>query len=152
MKTILLALSFIFILNSCTDNELPTDDVSQKTIIQQWKLYKMTGSYQGSETTGNEMAWQETYEFNADSTFSKTRVQNNETITASGTFTVSSEYSDIYQESKSGIILTYNEPNSIVASCNPDVTEYLAFNSKEDILYNSWWWACDGPGLFYQRD
>jgi hypothetical protein len=115
-----------------------------------WELVKMTGSLEGSEYTGLDMDWQETYIINEDETFTKTRVRGDSTIVASGTYTYSEE--GLLEESELDLItyikFSHNTDNAIIGSCGfQSLTEYLYFNSNNKLI--STWNACDGPGLEY---
>ncbi|UGU17292.1 hypothetical protein LS482_05325 [Sinomicrobium kalidii] len=111
---------------------------------QEWKLFKMKGNTEDSETTGEKMEWQETYILNPDSTFTKTRVTENETLTGNGTFMITEN------EHGTVLLLTFeNENNPVIGTCYGDNKERLTQNAAEGILVSSWE-NCDGPGLFYE--
>ncbi|MFP2995597.1 hypothetical protein ABN763_06785 [Spongiivirga sp. MCCC 1A20706] len=140
MKSFLVFLFGSVVMFSCNEN----DALRNEELPQSWKLVKMTGSFQGSETTGDEMAWQETIVFNLNGTFIKTRVRDESTTSASGVFTPADP------ESGNIIVLTYNESNILRASCSGDLTEHLGVTEDGTVLYGTWN-ACDGPGLEYRR-
>lgn len=147
-------LTFIIVLSflSCSTEENKEAqslslDLVLKELPQEWKLVKMTGSFEGSETTGDEMYWQETYSFFEDKTFIKTRInKEGETLTASGTFRITEEM----ETSEKSLVLTYDEAHDIIGSCYSKPEEYLYYRNDEKLLLSKWW-ACDGPGLFYKK-
>lgn len=121
-------------------------DVTSRTISDyngKWQLIKMSGSRINSETTGTKMQWQETYVFNEDGTFVKTRIADNETKTAVGTFKITKNGQETLFE------LTYKESNDIIGSCFGNLTENLFIN-PDNLLVSSWQ-MCDGPGLIYKK-
>ncbi|NER17061.1 hypothetical protein [Spongiivirga citrea] len=140
MKNYLVLLFGLLILCSCNDN----DTLLNEELPQTWQLVRMTGSIANSETTGSDMAWQETIVFKINRKFVKTRVRDGATTSASGTFTPADP------ESGNIVVLTYNESNTLRASCSGDLTEHLGATEDGTTLYGTWN-ACDGPGLEYKR-
>ncbi|MEP6805826.1 MAG: hypothetical protein ABI892_14960 [Flavobacterium sp.] len=138
---IILMLSLI----SCSSEKNDAD--SKATVLTdyygKWTLIKMSGSFINSETTGSKMEWQETYVFNTDGTFTKTRVKNNITTVSSGTFVLTNI------DNKTGFALTHKEKSSIIGNCHGDLSEFLSVN--QDGLLQSSWQMCDGPGLIYKK-
>lgn len=110
---------------------------------QKWELRRMTGSFVGSETTGDAMDWQEYYLFTPQGTFVKSRTRDGLVVEAKGTFEVVEYESDIahYLE------LTYETGKALAGNCTGDNTEILMYRSASEI--SSIWMACDGPGLDY---
>ncbi|MDR5589745.1 hypothetical protein [Christiangramia sp. SM2212] len=140
-------LSFIIgaLLLSCSNNE--KDEVSKDLIYadlpQKWSLYKITGALAGSEITGDDLDYQQFYEFNEDYTFVKTKIQNGQTITATGTF-------EIVESGNKAYVLKFNEDSSLIENCSNEEEEYL-YMALDEITLLSSWWNCDGPGLFYEQ-
>ena len=108
-----------------------------------WQLTEMSGSVINSVTTGPKMYWQEFYVFNTDGTFVKTRIKDNTTTTALGTFSVVTILDETHLE------LTYSESSTLVGSCYGNLKEDLFINNNN--LLVSTWQNCDGPGLVYQK-
>lgn len=108
-----------------------------------WQLIEMSGSIAHSVTTGSEMDWQESYTFNTNGKFVKTRIKNNTTTTVSGTFSISKTSNETHLE------LAYSESSTLVGSCYGNLKEELFINSNN--LLVSTWQNCDGPGLVYQK-
>ncbi|MDT0687817.1 hypothetical protein [Autumnicola psychrophila] len=144
-KISLLVVVTATILFSCDEKQKEIDKADVfATDAQKWELVKMTGSFAGSETIGDEMEWQEYYLFNANGTFTKHRERNNKIVEASGSFeTDTNEDGLVYN-------LSYSEENELIGNCHGAPTEYLYFSSDGETLLSSWW-ACDGPGLFYEQ-
>ncbi len=96
-----------------------------------------------SETTGNDMAWQEYFIFNTDSTFLKSREQNGQVKEARGTYSFSTTAYEKY------FVLTYQSGYELKASCFSGLPqENLLMASSTKIMGT--WNICDGPGLEYQ--
>ncbi len=134
----------VLLLSSCskTIDALESKDFSINNYPQTWKLIKMTGSQEGSESSGEEMEWQENYVFNSDGSFVKTRISTGELKSASGRY--------FFNEEIQSFILDYGKSNPIIGSCGSAVEESLYYTKDSKILQSNWW-ACDGPGLFYKR-
>jgi len=149
MKKIIFLLLLLTTIYSCSKE---TDDiVTNLEYTGKWELVKMTGSFIGSETTGSDMEWQETYDINEDETFTKTRVRGDSTKVASGTYTFTEE--GLMGNSESDILhieFLYNTNNELIGTCYSDsTTEYLYFTSNNNL--KSTYEACDGPGLEYMK-
>lgn len=138
-------ITIIFLLYSCSKSDDGVQPISftENKFPQEWKLVKMTiGMIPNSETSGQEMPMQETYVFNEEGSFSKTRIVDGDSTTVQGTF--------IYQETKEAIILEHNSINKLIGNCSSKKkTEYLYF-LKGDAYLHSDWHACDGPSLLYE--
>ncbi|HKJ78143.1 MAG TPA: hypothetical protein VKA10_01355 [Prolixibacteraceae bacterium] len=128
---------------ACSDKNLQVEPLFTNDFPQTWKLMKMTGGMQPTVFAGEEMEWQEKYIFNADSTFTKIRYTDGDTLSVSGSYIFTEENGD------QAFLLSYREQNDLIGSCTP-LEEYLYFDSDKDNLFSNWW-ACDGPGLFYKR-
>ncbi|MBL6447156.1 hypothetical protein JMN32_12615 [Fulvivirga sp. 29W222] len=122
------------------DSEKPNSEAEQK--IKEWRLVQMSGSLKGSETTGNDMAWQETISLKPDGTFLKTRIQDNQTQKATGTYQYVNLSDGEYLE------LTHKVQSDLVASCTSATKELLRVDNKNRLIGT--WQICDGPGLEYE--
>ena len=145
MKTLFsFLLISIFLMASCSRNSevLKSEDLSINIYPQTWKLVQMSGNLVGSESEGDEMAWQENYIFNSDGSFIKTRITEGEIESASGRYS--------FNENIQNFILNYEQTSPIIGNCGSKIEESLYFNEENKILQSNWW-ACDGPGLFYKR-
>lgn len=138
----ILMLSIFFL--SCSVEDYTEDDISLQYTAQKWKLVRMTGSFINSETTGDQMDWQEYYMFNPDGTFSKSRSREGVITEAKGTFEVM-EYDN---DDADYLELVYKNGQELIGSCNGDGTEVLVYRSVKAI--SNTWNACDGPGLDYE--
>lgn len=129
---------------SCSKKDVMMEkDFSARFYPQTWKLFKMTGSFENSETTGEAMAWQEEYTFYSNGSVEKLRPREGESSGITG------NYSFFQEDERQGILIEYEFENSLTGSCTGK-EETLYFDPTGTIL-NSSWWACDGPGLFYKR-
>ncbi|MCF4101084.1 hypothetical protein L1I30_05360 [Gillisia sp. M10.2A] len=115
-----------------------------------WELVKMTGSASYTETTGDNMEWQEYYFFNNDQTFSKTRMRGDSVTTATGTYVFSEEHEFMSNENNEVIAeLVYDTINPLIGTCyNTRLMELLYISNGKMI---STWHQCDGPGLEYEK-
>ena len=137
------------LLSSCSKE---SEDLDFQEYEGKWELVKMHGNIPDSETTGDDMEWQEIYVLNRDGTFLKTRVRNNITIASAGTYTVldssPEEMTGITAEAY--IILNHNSESGIIATCESSShREYLYFATREVMI--STYAQCDGPGLEYRK-
>ncbi len=139
----LVILASMLFISACSDKSLLDECLFTNDFPQTWKLMKMTGGIQPTVTEGEEMEWQEKYIFNADSTFTKIRYFNGDTIPVSGWYIFTEKYGE------QAFVLSYGEANDLIGSCT-SLEEYLYFDSNNENLLSNWW-ACDGPGLFYKR-
>lgn len=153
MKNIVLLLICLATSYSCTKE---TNDMTSTPNITAsmgytgtWELVKMTGSLVGQESTGNDMQWQETYIFNKDKTFVKTRVHGDSTTLASGTYQLKAIEEVGDRETRlMNIELFHNIENTIIGDCSSNKTKESLFFSTDHKLKNTWN-QCDGPGLEY---
>lgn len=142
-KLSLIVFATIGILCSCTDNDTTKSKEGSEYVGKKWKLVKMTGNTPNSETTGEDMNWQEYYTFYEDSTFIKSRTYEGKTTEASGT------YSFVTEGDENFIKLVYPEDHELIGNC---------FNTPEELLWifpdklKGIWEMCDGPGLIYERE
>ncbi|UMB61250.1 hypothetical protein MHL31_03375 [Lutibacter sp. A80] len=142
MKKIIGLFIIIILVISCSND----DETEVITGFQgYYELVKMTGGFEGSETTGAKMEWQEIYVLkNTDSTFVKTRFTNDSTYNGNGTYT----YKTI--DNQKYIKFLFNENTDLIGNCTNDLTEVLMVLEDGDKLVSTWN-ACDGPGLEYQK-
>ena len=139
-----LALILVMACTSNDDSSNETPELKADGFPQRWELTAMTVMVAGvPPTTGDDMDWQEQYLLFADSTFLKSRTINEATLEQGGTFRIV-EFSDgEYLE------LNYAEGGELIGNCSGGPMEFLRFESETQLIGT--WWACDGPGLFYDR-
>lgn len=139
MKHLLLFILIGLVICSCSDDTiLAPGDAPQK-----WDLVKMSGGLNPTETTGEDMAWQEFYMLYPDGTFLKSRTSDGNSMQAEGTYQVEKESDRKY------LVLTYKSNHQIIGSCISGNQERLFLNADNHLL--STWINCDGPGLEYKR-
>lgn len=140
LKKFLLAIFLINILLSCSGEGV----AHHEKYPQKWVLVKMSGQMMGSETTGEEMYWQEYYLFYENGKFTKHRELDGLNTEASGKFERIENLNEILLE------LNYDNQSEIVGSCSGNQSETLWLKSNE-VLFSTWL-QCDGPGLEYTRE
>jgi hypothetical protein len=144
MKKLLVFVFLGFGILSCSNpDDFGLDSTQFIYTDQKWELVRMTGNIEGSETTGDEMEWQESYVFSPNGTFLKTRTTDTEFSEATGTFEVIEKDEDMEHY----LNLTYETGKTILGSCNGDGAEVLRYLSLKRIANT--WNMCDGPGLEY---
>lgn len=139
MKKLNILFVSLIILFSCSND----DQNLQKNYQGKWKLTKMSGNLQNSETTGSDMEWQEFYILNADGTFKKSRHRNGVIKDVSGTYNLIKSSNEMYLE------LIFNNESEIIGSCSSNLKEEMLFQSEN--TFSSTWQNCDGPGLKYEK-
>lgn len=146
MKNPAILVILIFILSSCSKD----DEIAENEFLGEWELVKTTGQFSGSERTGAEMDWQESYILRPNGTFTKKRVRENETYLAGGTYIIHHEENTYGQSGIASISMVYGFDNQIIATCYSDkLQEELYFSS--DQLMESTWKQCDRLGLEYSK-
>lgn len=142
MKTLVLALIFLGLM-SCSSDSASIDDPNENTSYpQKWVLVQMSGSFFNSQTTGEDMDWQEFYILQNDRTFTKSRTFEGRVLEASGT------YQFLETGSEKQLELTYKSESTLIGNCSPELNELLIITSPTSI--SNTWSACDGPGLKYE--
>lgn len=92
---------------------------------------------------GDDMDWQEYYILASDGTFVKSRDYGGKAIVANGLYEVSELEDGKYLK------LVYGSYSELIGNCSNSTEEYLRFQTANSLIGT--WWACDGPGLFYER-
>jgi hypothetical protein len=141
MKRLAIIVVFLSVFSSCTKDKEETTTTTD--YHGKWTLVKMSGSMINSVTTGTEMDWQESYSFNNDGTFTKSRTRNTVKTTVSGTYTTQNNSKVLYLE------LTYPKESELIGSCYGNLKEELYFSASTTL--SSTWRNCDGPGLDYEK-
>jgi hypothetical protein len=136
MKKILFIFVIICVVLSCKK-----ESVYDK-FPQEWKLVGMYAMDPSTMETGTDMFWQETYLLNNDGTFIKKRESSGTLKEASGTFSIKDFKDDKFLE------LVFESGENIAGTCTSGV-ETIWF--KSELLMQSTWSSCDGPGLMYER-
>ncbi|PTX15139.1 hypothetical protein C8N40_10826 [Pontibacter mucosus] len=152
MNKLLLLPLLVLILFSCSQkDELDSMNREESTHqalsnikqAQKWQLVQMSGQIRNSVQKGADMPWQEHYVLNPDGSFSKVRQKGDETTAATGVYTYHSTAGEQYLE------LTYQSLNTIIGSCDAAGLKETLMVHKDGL--QSSWWACDGPGLWYEQ-
>ncbi|MCV2485031.1 hypothetical protein OD917_08860 [Flavobacterium sp. SH_e] len=139
MKKIGLLIVLFLSLASCSDN----DDKPSESYVGKWTLTKM-GSGNPAVNSIDVLEWEESYTFNSNNTFSKTRKKDGKTTTISGTYSV------VKTADQTQFELNYTAESDIIASCTSNVKENLYIIHSIGNLYGTWS-ICDGPTLVYEK-
>lgn len=102
-----------------------------------WQLVGMSGMIANSYKSGDDMSFQESIVLKEDGSFIKFRETQQEKKQAGGT----------YQWEDDRLTLSYPEDNDLIGNCTGNLKE--TYHLDENQLRGDWW-ACDGPGLFYE--
>jgi hypothetical protein len=130
-------------LAACQKEEVGKVETDITTYPQTWQLVEMSGDSPPFTKTGADLPWQETYVFQPDSTFTKTRQQGTQRKEASGTFSVRNTATGL------ALTLTYPADNELITNCSAIPKEGLLLKETGVLIGSSA--ACDGPRLEYNR-
>ena len=145
MKKIIPLLVILTIICSCS---------AEKTDLSvnyegKWKLMRVISNF-SSDKTGTEPEYEESYVLKADSSFTKTRILEDEIVAGSGTYVVTENDPVIGGgPNMVAVEFTYNANSPIIANCTTSLTEVLYL--KSNVILMSTWQACDGPTLEYRK-
>lgn len=118
--------------------------LSEEEFPQEWQLVTMSGMLANSETSGEEMEYQEIYRFLPDQTFSKTRIQDDSSTEASGTFSIiRNEAGEEYFK------LSYSEENVLIENCDGGKEEWLLLDQEKNLRGTAN--ACDHLSKTYRQ-
>ena len=146
MKKFLLILFILPFLSCSVEAEEPVDT----NVVGDWVLVKTWGQVAGSDQTGSEMPFQETYQLNADGTFVKIRTQDGEALQVTGSYEVAKTGSTIDNDGAGVFVELHHETqNSILANCTQSLIEHLYLTTDGNL--RSTYEACDGLGLLYEK-
>ncbi|MEX2591126.1 MAG: hypothetical protein WD426_00030 [Anditalea sp.] len=148
-KLFVLPVFFILlVISSCKEDEIQPDLAVQG----EWILVKSEGSMTGKVLEGEELEWKETYDFNDDNTFIKTRETDDGSFQASGEFSlIEAEISDS-SKARAYLTLTFQSGEEIIiGTCNGTgkIEELIITHQGE--LINTWGY-CDGAILYYEKN
>ena len=139
MKKIKYLFVLLITLFSCSND----DDSSSETTYEKWVLTQMSGNLHNSQTSGDEMSWQEFYLLKSDGTFKKSRATNGVIVEAFGSYNFIDSLDRLHIE------LIFSTESDIIGSCNSELKEEMYYES-ENTFYSTWN-SCDGPGLKYEK-
>ena len=125
---------------ACTSND---DDQFGEGLPQEWRLTTVNLGLSGEILENEDLTWQETLVFSRDSLFTRTRIFEDSTAIAHGSFVFEVRDSENY------IILLHDEESELITNCTQSNEEWLRFTSQTELIGGAL--PCDGPGLFYRR-
>lgn len=149
MKNLMFIAFLMGVLFSCKKNDklesVQYQEFDIKQYPQTWQLVKMYGQTPNSETTGDKMDWQESYQLNSDGTFIKSRKYNGMETKASGIFAFKDQKTD-----ETFLELTFEKANNLIGSCYSASLKEILWLKTDNYIVGTWSY-CDGPGLEYRR-
>jgi len=147
MRYLIIGLMILFAACEAPDEVSPEVTVEQpdaESYLEKWQLVEMSGDLaEVKPATGSDMAWQEYYLLYEDDTFKKVRERDGNVKEASGTYEFVTLSDGEYLE------LTYPSENELIGNCTGEPEELLRVESESKLIGT--WWACDGPGLVYEK-
>lgn len=141
MKKIGLLIALFISLVSCSNDD--NDNKPTETYHGKWTLTRM-GSGNPAVNSVDVLEWEESYIFNSNNTFSKTRKKDGKTATITGTYSV------VKTADQTQFELNYTKESDMIASCTSKIKENLYIINNFGILYGTWS-ICDGPLLVYEK-
>ena len=135
---IVLFISLVSCSNDDNDNK-PTEDYHGK-----WKLTSMSRNKNPAANSIDVMEWEENYVFSSNGKFSKTRIKDKKTSSASGTYSVAKT------SEQTQFKLIYSTQSDIIGTCSGDLIENLYIIHAAGKMYSTWG-TCDGPLLTYDK-
>lgn len=141
MKKIGILFILLLTLISCSNDEMIA--VGDVDYFGKWELTKMSSAFTPAISFSDGLEWEESYDFNEDGTFTKTRLRDNKSITVSGVYAVTKTENEVQFE------LNYEKDNDIIGSCSSNLKEILYINTSKKLF--STWQNCDGPELVYEK-
>ncbi len=145
LKKILLLLLAPIVLFSCNEDADPV-----RTLVGEWDLVSAYSVWTGRTYVGDEMNYQQTYQFRSDGTFTKTQILDGNLQEGKGSYsTEQPEAVAIEAGARLNVILNFTEGEELAGNCFGPNLENLVLNRNQE-LKNSWS-ACDGPGLTYKK-
>ncbi|MNK38553.1 hypothetical protein D3C87_571440 [compost metagenome] len=141
MKKIGLLIAMFILLVSCSNDD--NDNKPTESYHGKWILTAM-GNSNPAVNSIDVLEWEESYTFNSNNTFSKTRKRDGKITTISGTYSV------VKTTDQTQFELNYAAESDIVASCASKTKESLYIINSFGILYGTWS-ICDGPRLVYEK-
>ena len=143
----LLSILFILPFLSCS---IEAEQSLDKDVVGDWVLVQTWGQFAGSDATGADMPFQETYHLDKDGTFLKIRIQDGEELKSTGTYKISKTGWTIDGDGAGVFIeLQHESRNPLVANCTLTVTEHLYLTTEGAL--RSTHEACDGLGVLYEK-
>lgn len=139
-------LIFIIVIPSCSTRNLDTNrpSDSKPKDFQEWKLTKVIRANKNIEMNGSEIERPEIYRFYDNGTFEKIQLRYGKPLKASGNYKIRKDHGVLNYE------LDYTAYSEIIGNCTGENKETLSMKTTDKYLKSSWW-ACDGPGLFYEK-
>ena len=143
-------LSIFFVLSAFISSCSLNNELSHSSVHGEWELVQMQGSVYDPDAEEPPLLYQETYRFNSDGSFIKTRIRDGEQREASGTFIVS-EYESGYNPDGylNLITLTYPSENDLIVNCSAAAKEQLILTADHRLIGTAR--ACDYPSVVYEK-
>lgn len=143
MMKLILPLLVFFAFAGCKDDADPI-----AIVIGQWDLISIEGGWGGPILSGSEMTYRQTYQFNSDGTFVKTREAEGQSEVASGTYLTERGEVASSADVKLNVLLDFTEGEELAGTCVLGSELLVLMHNNQ--LINTWSW-CDGPILTYDK-
>lgn len=139
-----LRISFIIglLLASCSKDE-PGIVTFPEDYPHKWQLVSAQTGLSNTSVSGNQLPYFEEYVFNGDNTFTKTRVLDDNSIVATGSFSVERNNDSVF------LTLSFDDESVIIDNCSNDLAERLLLTSIKTFSNNIL--ACDYGRMDYSR-
>ena len=137
MKFLYLLILVLFVM-ACSADESPS---AMQELPQRWKLVKITNSMTGESVGENNLPYTITIQLNKDSTFVKSRKEDDTVLSATGAFTI------VQNENSTELILDHDSENGLIENCGAGTTEHFQLLPTGQLFGGAV--PCDGPGYHF---
>jgi hypothetical protein len=145
MKKLLLLVVASIMFISCNEDADPV-----RSLVGEWDLVSAYSVWTGTTYVGDEMNYQQTYQFRSDGTFTKIQIVDGILQEATGSYsTEEPEAVATEAGARLNVTLNFTEGKELAGNCFGPNLENLVLNRNQE-LKNSWS-VCDGPGLTYKK-
>jgi opacity protein-like surface antigen len=144
MKKFLLSVLVSVVFFSCKEDADPVPNV-----IGEWDLVSIQNGWTGEELIGTEDAYEQTYQFRKDGTFTKTLKVEDVVSKGNGNYSTTPEYNLSSADVKLRVFLEFVGGDDLAGDCNGPESEELILRNNNQLINT--WSECDGPSLTYEK-
>ncbi|WP_157971968.1 hypothetical protein [Pleomorphovibrio marinus] len=146
MNKLLLPLALLCCLSCSNDEQKPAFHLTGEWVLKEYSVF----SWQNGELMSMDLPWEEHVVFRFNKTFEKTRKSGEETIRATGTYTLTPSRAYDSSMTRYHISLQFESGEEIIGGCSSSQGQEDMVLTWNDEVFNTWA-ACDGPLLVYRR-